>query len=152
MPASCANPHTRAVVTEVNRNLAATIKLCGPAILTPDGATATSTPLEQITAQLVMILQKQHPCQKDEDDLDEADIPEEETAEYDWLCIETALEVVAALSTALGPQFGELWKVFEAPVLKYASSQERFERSASVGTMADCIEGMATAAHPSPSA
>ena len=95
-----------------------------------------------------MILQKQHPCQKDEDDLDEADMPEEENAEYDWLCIETALEVVASLSTALGPQFGELWKVFEAPVLKYASSQERFERSASIGTMADCIEGMGNGCTP----
>lgn len=101
-----------------------------------------------MTAHLVLILQKQHPCQKDEDDLDDTELPEDETAEYDWLIIETALEVVAALSFALGEQFGQLWKIFETPVLKYASSQERFERSASVGTLGECIEGMGAGCTP----
>lgn len=94
------------------------------------------------------MLQKQHPCQKDDDDLDDAEIPDDETAEYDWLVIETALEVVAALASALGEQAGELWKIFETPVLKYASSQERFERSAAIGTTADCIESMKAACTP----
>ena len=93
-------------------------------------------------------MQKQHPCQKDEDEFDEAEPLDEESAEYDWLAIETALEVVAALSTALGEQFGELWKIFETPVMKYASSQERFERSSSIGTIADCIESMGAACTP----
>jgi hypothetical protein len=52
------------------------------------------------------------------------------------------MEVIAGLAVALGDQFGELWKMFESLILKYASSQERFERSAAVGTMADCIEAM----------
>ncbi|KAI7624263.1 ARM repeat-containing protein, partial [Hortaea werneckii] len=132
----------RATVTEINRNMAATLKLCGPAILAPGPTPGNSTPLEQITALLMMLLQKQHPCQKLEEDLDEADALEAESSEYDWLAIETAMEVITALSTALGPQFSELWKIFESPVVKYTSSQERFERSASVGTIGECVEGM----------
>ncbi|OQO11235.1 hypothetical protein B0A48_05491 [Cryoendolithus antarcticus] len=138
----------RATVTEVNRNVAATLKLCGPAILSPEGNASVSTYVEQITARLVLILQRNHPCQKDEDDLDETEIQDEETNEYDWLVIETALEVIAALATALGDQFGTLWKIFESHIYKFASSQERFERSAAIGTMADCIEAMGSACTP----
>lgn len=127
--------------------MAATLKLCGPAILTPVGA-QSSTPLEQTTAHILLILQRQHPCQKDEDDFDEPAAVEGESAEYDWLVVETAMEVVAALATALGEQFGELWKIFEQHIFKYCSSQERFERSAAVGTMADCIEAMGAGCTP----
>jgi hypothetical protein len=116
--------------------------------LTPPAASPHSKPIEQITALLLLTLQKQHPCQKDEDDLDGMEPLEEESAEYDWLIIETALEVIAGLSTALGEQFGELWKIFETPIMKFASSQERFERSSAVGTMADCIDGMNAACTP----
>jgi len=137
----------RATVTEVNRNLAATLKLCGPAILVPGPSSPDVTPLESITTLLIQLFKRQHPCQKDEDDLDEP-LPEEETAEYDWLVIETAMEVLAGLGTALGEQSAELWKIFETPILKFTSSQERFERSAAVGTMADCVESMGSAVTP----
>ena len=135
--------HDRGVVTEINRNLAATLKLCGPAVLTP-GQSSQSTTLEQITAIVLLILQKQHPCQKDADDLDEEAEPpmDEETAEYDWLIVETALEVVSSLAVALGEQFGELWKIFDKPIMQYASSQERFERSSAVGTVGECVQAM----------
>jgi len=101
-----------------------------------------------MTALLLLVLQKQHPCQKDEDDLDETEALAEESAEYDWLAIETALEVITALATALGQQFRELWKIFEQPIMKYASSQERFERSAAVGSMGECIESMGAGCTP----
>jgi importin-4 len=138
----------RATVTEVNRNIAATLKLCGPAILSPSATSGQSTPLEQATALVLLLLQKQHPCQKDEDDFDDAEPLDEESAEYDWLVIETALEVIGSLASVLGEQFGELWQIFETPILKYASSQERFERSSAVGTIADCVESMGAASTP----
>lgn len=96
----------------------------------------------------MLVLQKQHPCQKEDDDVDEADILEAESAEYDWLTIETALEVITGLAVALGPQSGELWKIFETPIMKYCSSQERFERSAAVGSMGECVEAMGAACTP----
>jgi len=99
---------------------------------------------------LLLILQKQHPCQKDDDDLDgEAEpILDEETAEYDWLIIETALEVISSMAIALGEQFAELWKMFEKPIMTYASSQERFERSSSVGTVGECVQAMGAGCTP----
>jgi len=137
----------RGTVTEINRHVAATLKVCGPAILTADPE-QVATPLEKITEQLLLLLQKQHPCQKDEDEDDIGEALDQESAEYDWLVIETALEVVAALSTALGEQFAELWKMFDTLISKYTSSQERFERSSSVGTIADCIESMGAGCTP----
>lgn len=75
------------------------------------------------------------------------DVPEE-SSEYDWLVIETATEVITCLSCALGPGFAELWKLFEKPLLKYASSQESTERSAAVGSIAECIGNMEAACTP----
>ncbi|KAK4635243.1 putative importin subunit beta-4 [Fulvia fulva] len=137
----------RATVTEVNRNLAATLKLCGPAVLAPSG-NDSATPIEQATAALLLILQREHPCQKDEDDFDEPAPTDGESAEYDWLVVETALEVIGALGTVLGEQFAELFKIFEGPIMKFCSSQERFERSSAVGTLADCVEAMGPACTP----
>ena len=73
---------------------------------------------------------------------------DEETAEYDWLIVETALEVVSSLSIALGDQFGELWKTFDKPIMQYASSQERFERSSAVGTVGECVQSMGASCTP----
>ena len=58
------------------------------------------------------------------------------------------MEVITALAAALGEQFAQLWKIFETPIMKFASSQERFERSAAVGTMGECIESMGAACTP----
>lgn len=72
----------------------------------------------------------------------------EELSEYDWLLVDTALDVVIALATSLGGTFGQLWKMFEKPVVKLASSSEAIERSASVGVIAECIRGMGNQVAP----
>ncbi|KAK5715533.1 hypothetical protein LTR15_010178 [Elasticomyces elasticus] len=138
----------RATVTEINRNLAATLKLCGPAILAPSSTTDQSTPVQQVAATVLLLLQKSHPCQKDEEDFDDGEALEEESNEYDWLVIETAMEVITAMGTALGQQFAELWKIFETPIMKYTSSQEHFERSAAIGTVGEAVESMGAACTP----
>lgn len=139
-----ANQSFRSTVTDINRDLAATLKLCGPAPL----MTKKGPVVGQITEQLLSILTKNHPCQKDlGDDALGEDLPEE-SSEYDWLVIETACDVLVSLSAALGPDFAELWKIFEKPVLKYASGQESVERSTAVGTIADCAGNMDEAVTP----
>lgn len=72
----------------------------------------------------------------------------EELSEYDWLLVDTALDVVIALAISLGETFGQLWKTFEKPVVKLASSSEAIERSASVGVIAECIRGMGNQVTP----
>lgn len=127
----------RAVVTEINRNVAATLKLCGPAILTQENF------VERATTILASIITRSHPCQQDlGDDDDHEDLEDEESSEYDWLVIDTALDVAIGLATALGSQFSELWKIFQKPVMKFASSQTNFERSTAIGVIAECTASM----------
>jgi hypothetical protein len=137
----------RGTVTDINRDLAATLKLCGPAVL----MTENGTVVPDICQQLLAVITKRHPCQQDLGDEADEDILEE-SSEYDWLVIETAMEVVTCLSVALGGQFAELWKMFEKPIMKYASSQESTERSAAVGTIAECVGNMGAGCTPYTSA
>jgi len=120
------------------------MKLCGPAMLMSENGTV----VPQIANQLVAILTKRHPCQQDLGDEADDDVLLEESSEYDWLVIDTALDAVTCLSAALGSSFAELWKLFEKPVMKYASSQEAIERTSSVGAIAECIGNMGDAVTP----
>jgi hypothetical protein len=134
-------------VTDINRDLAATLKLTGPAILMKESG--KDTVVNELVNALCAVLTKRHPCQQDLGE--EADIDEdilEENSEYDWLVIDTALDCIVCLSAALGHSFGELWKVFEKPILKYASSQEPAERCAAIGCIAECVGNMEGACTP----
>jgi importin-4 len=129
-------------VTDINHDLAATLKLCGPAVI------AKGPVIKPVLEQLLQIIQKQHACQQDLGDDATADLLPEESSEYDWLVIESALDALVSVSAALGQDFAEHWKVFEKPILKYASGQEAAERNAAVGTIAECIGNMGPAATP----
>lgn len=115
-----------------------------------------------------MIITKAHDCQNDSDDEDEEDEGEEDeedeneedeeeeqgpsslvgTSESDWVIVDTALDVVIGIANALGETFGQLWPIFEEPILALASSKERFERSTSIGTIAECIKAMGISVTP----
>lgn len=130
----------RGTVTDINRDVAATLKLCGPAaLITEKGIVVTD--LAQL---LLAIITKRHLCQQDLGDEADEEILDE-SSEYDWLVIETAMEVITCLAVALGPSFAELWKIYEKPIIKYASSQESTERSAAVGTIAEVVGNMGAA-------
>lgn len=73
----------------------------------------------------------------------------EDTSEYDWFAIDTALDAVIGLATVLGETFGELWKIFQKPIMKYASSSDSVQRSTSVGVIAECIRKMGSQVTPS---
>ena len=109
--------------------------------------TENGTVVPEMCQQLLAVITKRHPCQQDLGDESDEDVPEE-SSEYDWLVIETALEVVTCMAVALGPQFGDLWKMFEKPIVKYASSQEPMERNAAVGTIAECVGNMGPSCTP----
>lgn len=130
-------------MTDINRSLATTLKLCGPAIL----MNGNEAVVPQIKNQILETLNKTHPCQQDAGE-DATAGALEESSEYDWLVIETAMEVVTCLAAALGESFSQGWKEFERPILKYASSQESAERSCAVGTIAECIGNMGNAVTP----
>ena len=102
--------------------------------------------LQQITEVLIEVITKKHPCQQDADE-EEIEL-EEESSEYDWLVVETAMEVVTCLASALGADFGGLWQIFDKAIVKYSSGQDRQERSAAVGTIAECVGFMGSAVTP----
>lgn len=131
----------RDVVTEINRNVAAALKVCGPAIL------GQKNMMEQIITALASVITRSHPCQQDLGDEDE-DQHVEGSSEWDWLVIDTGLDVIIGLAAALGPQFGEVFKVFAKPIMKLVSSQEAIERSTAVGVLAECTQHMGNAVTP----
>ncbi len=82
------------------------------------------------------------------DDDDHEALEEDESSEYDWLVIDTALDVVIGMSKALGEQFGEVWKIYQKLILKFASSQTNYERSTAVGVIAECTRNMDSGVTP----
>lgn len=131
----------RTTVTDINRNLASVLKQTGPSII------SDPTTLKPITQSLIEIITKKHSCQQDFGDIEDMD-DLEETSEYDWLVIDTALDCISSLAFALGKTFGELWKMFEKPVMKFASGSEAIERSTAIGVVAECIRAMGSAVTP----
>ena len=130
----------RAVVTDINRNVSSTLKVAGPAILLQEGFA------DKVTSIVATIITRSHPCQQDMgDEEDFESLEDAESSEYDWLVIDTALDVIIGLAKALGPQFKDVWKVFQKPVMKFASSQTSFERSTSIGVIAECTAFMGNA-------
>ncbi|GAO18735.1 hypothetical protein UVI_02047070 [Ustilaginoidea virens] len=133
----------RTVITEVNRNVAATLKSCGPAVLA-----AKEGMLQELVSVIGSLITRSHPCQQDLGAEDEEYEVDAGSSEYDWLVVDTALDVVAGLAAALGPQFGELWKIFEKPVLKLVASTEDVHRSTAVGTIAEVAKYTGEAISP----
>ena len=66
----------------------------------------------------VQVLEQKATCQQDPDQ-DEADEVPEDTAEYDSILISSAGDLVAALATALGPDFASGYEKFAPLIMKY---------------------------------
>lgn len=71
-----------------------------------------------------------------------------ESTELEWLVVDSAMDVISGLAVALGPSFGELWKIFEKQVLRYASGGESLGRASACGVLAEIITGMEGAVTP----
>lgn len=104
--------------------------------------------MEQIITVLGSITTRCHPCQQDLGDEDENQDELQGSSEWDWLIIDTALDVLIGLAAALGSQFSEIWKVFQKPILRFISSNEHIERSTAVGVVAECISYMGSSVTP----
>lgn len=111
------------------------MKLCGPAVL------SNETIITELVDQVQVILKKQHTSQLDLEE--EEDMPDlQESAEYDWVLIDTAMDLTIGMAAALGPAYREIFGNFEKPIIRYASSSEATERSTTVGVIADTIRYM----------
>lgn len=103
--------------------------------------------LRQVVQTIISLITKKHPCQADFAE-DELDIEDMDSTELEWLVIDSAMDVISGLAAALGPDFGELWKIFEKPVLRYASGAESLGRASACGVLSEIIVGMSDAVTP----
>ncbi|EER41525.1 karyopherin [Histoplasma capsulatum var. duboisii H88] len=132
----------RETVADINRNVAENLKYCGPYLV------SGSSVLNKVVTMITTIISKQHPAQQDfgADDEDRAAL--DELSEFDWVLIDTALDVISGLAIALGRDFLGLWPHFEKKVLQYVGSSEPLERSTATGVLAEIIFGLADAITP----
>ena len=125
---------------EYNSSLTDTLIACGPFLVSGDGA------VQAIVQVVVKLIAKQHPCQQDFDE--DFELEDEENSEDTWLVIESGFDVLTGLARALGPQFAEIWKIFEKSIIQRASATSATERAATVGTIAEVIKGMKGGCNP----
>lgn len=133
---SSTNIGYRATIMDLSRSLAENLKLTGPNLVSYPGV------LEQVVNIIMALLTRQHPCQEEPLGEPDADLSDIETTEFDWLVIDSAMDVISGLAVALGPDFVQVWKKFDKHILKYASSAESIERATAVGVLAEAITGM----------
>ncbi|EEA25207.1 hypothetical protein TMatcc_006573 [Talaromyces marneffei ATCC 18224] len=131
-----------ATVGDLCGNLAENLRYTGPALV------ANESVLTNVVQQVTDLINKKHPCQQEFAEDEELQEAGDETSEFDWIVIDRALDVVSGLAAALGPDFPELWKIFEKSVLRFVSSSENIERATAVGTLAEVITGMKDAVTP----
>ena len=132
----------RAVVTEINKTVAETLKTCGPAIL------GVGDMEKQIITTIASIITRTHPCQLDLGDEDDEQDVEGGSSEFDWLVIDTALDVILGVATAMGAQFLPHWMTLHKPVIKFCSSQDALEKSTAMGVLAEVIKHIGSAVTP----
>jgi importin-4 len=104
--------------------------------------------LSKVVETVAALVTKKHTCQVDMTEDDEVDLEDLETTEFEWLVVDSAMDVISGLAAALGPTFSELWKIFEKQVLRYASGAESLERASACGVLAEVITGMEGAVTP----
>lgn len=117
------------------------LKMTGPNLLSyPDV-------LGNVIKTTSALINKEHECQQglDDEDLDAAEL---ESTELEWLVVDNAMDIISGLAAALGPSFGEVWKVFEKRVLRYASGGESLGRASACGVLAEVITGMGDSVTP----
>ncbi|CCG82267.1 Karyopherin Kap123 [Taphrina deformans PYCC 5710] len=133
------------VLTEVLRNYAETVKLCGPAVL------GSQEDLNKLCDLILLVLQKQHPCQigdeggafgqdDAEEDIIEAD--DDDSAEYDAMLIDAANDMIIALAFALGGQFQQPFGQFLPLITKFYTSKATTERASAVACLGEVAGGL----------
>ena len=100
--------------------------------------------LDALCTYAARILEGKSLCQVDPDDEeDEAASSPEELAELDGMLISSCMDLVSALATVLGPEFGQAFGTF-LPLLSqyYGEKQSRNERTVTIGTLGEIISNM----------
>ncbi|KAG5518421.1 hypothetical protein PMAC_002815 [Pneumocystis sp. 'macacae'] len=136
----------RLVAIEICQNISETMKVCGPGIL------GSNEEIQKLSECILQILKKQHTCQLDEDvdDLinnnyendDYVENDDKDSAEYDTLLIESAIDVLVSIALVLGEEFSQPFGIFLPHILKYYESETVSDRAMVVNGLGEVIEGL----------
>jgi len=100
----------RDVMAEVFRSISDALNLLGPGILGNEAV--------ELAAITLIVLQREHPCQREEEDEDEPAIDDEDIAEIEGVLLDAAVDVVIALARTLKDQFAPEFDPFYRRLLK----------------------------------
>ncbi|CAG8721801.1 8732_t:CDS:10, partial [Cetraspora pellucida] len=125
---------SKLVVIQICAELADTIKICGPAII--------SDYIRPIAENILLLYQKKAVCQQDNDD-DEGLLDDDDEAEYDSLLINNASDLVAAMALILGNDFVPYFKEYIHYIAKYyKKTKPTSERSMAIGCLGETTIGL----------
>lgn len=128
------------VVSALCVGLAETVNKIGPAFL--EGR------VDELGTIATQILDQKAICQQDPDQ-DENDEAPEDQAEYDSMLISAAGDLVAAIASALGPDFaGAFPRYFPLIAKYYKKSRSLSDRSSAIGCLSEIIAGIKFAVTP----
>lgn len=114
------------------------------AIAIMDSAADTSI-LEELCLQIQKLLEQKHSCQIDDEEGGDPRVEEEESSEAACMLYDSALEVLIALSIALGSDFVSLFPTFKNVVFANANSKDKNIRISSIGSLAEILNGIKSA-------
>ncbi|GAA5974435.1 hypothetical protein JCM11641_003210 [Rhodosporidiobolus odoratus] len=131
----------REVVNELCNSFSAALMSVGPALIVP-------AYVQPVCEQLSLILKRKAPCQI-ADDEDEAAVAAGEQSEYDAALIGAAADLVGSLATTLGSDFAQLFPAFLPDMVAYYDRERSMsDRSTAIGSLAEIVNGMESAATP----
>ncbi|KXN86598.1 putative importin subunit beta-4 [Leucoagaricus sp. SymC.cos] len=131
----------KSVASALCVGLAETVSKIGPAFF--------ENRLEDICNIAVQILEQKAFCQQDPDQDEQDDAPEDQ-AEYDSVLVSSAGDLVAALASGLGADFGPAFNTFFPLIAKYYKKNRSLsDRSSAIGCLAEVIGGTKGAITPS---
>jgi len=142
----------RSVASTLCQELAESFVRVGPGMAIPCAFLSISYPplltfttdLDTLCTHAARILEGKSLCQVDPDDEEDESVGSpEELAELDGMLISSCMDLVSALASVLGPEFGQAFGTF-LPLLNryYGEKQSRNERTVTIGTLGEIITNM----------
>jgi importin-4 len=116
--------NVRDVMAEILRSMSDALNLLGPGILgngisSQDAANIDANELAAIT---LLVLQREHPCQHEDDDEENHPSEDGDIAEIEGVLLDAAVDVVVSLARVLKEQFASEFDPFYQRLNKYAVS------------------------------
>ena len=97
-------------MAEIFRSMSDALIALGPGVLGNDG--------NELAAITLLVLRREHPCQREDDEEDTGLVDEEDMAEVETVLIDGAVDLVIAFAKTLQDQFAQEFDPFYKRLIK----------------------------------